>query len=241
MPPGGAVFFALGTKHARISDANSELIATYRAIRSDPEGVMEMLDHIGALHEADPAGTFERYRGFAGLASLDDACIAARFIYLNKTCFNGLYRVNKSGRFNVSIGTKGKQVAPVLYDTANILACSAALQRVSVECRDFRAACSNTSAGDFVYFDPPYAPVSATSDFTAYTSDGFSAADQAHVRDTALKLKRRGVGVLISNSVAPLIRDLYAGPEWRVEEIQVQRTNAAKNSGRGAVTELLIS
>jgi len=239
---GGAVFFALHGRHplqARLSDANAELIAAYRTIRQDPESLTDVLDHIAARHAADPEKTYYEYRDFSQLSILDDASLAARFIYLNKAGFNGLYRINRSGKFNVPSGKKGPRLK--LYDRDNILACSAALQRVSIECRDYITASEEAQFGDSVYFDPPYAPVSATSNFTAYTANAFNAADQEHLRDTALKLKRRGVCVLLSNSTAPLIRELYSGPDWTVEEVEVRRGGGAAAESRKNVAELLIS
>jgi DNA adenine methylase len=240
---GGALFFALRPELAFLSDLNDHLVTTFRAVRDDPEKVISQLDHMLEMHAADPEKTYYEYRNF-NLDSvgdmIHDAGIAAWFIYLNKTGFNGLYRVNRKGEFNVPIGTNGRKTDPKVYDREELLAASAALQGAMLDSHGYDKACSFVNQGDFVYLDPPYAPLSATANFTGYTAAGFGPADQVAVRDTALAMKRRGVHVLLSNSSAPLIRDLYKGPDWEVQDVEVQRTGGTAK-GRGVVKELIIS
>jgi DNA adenine methylase len=165
-----------------------------------------------------------------------DAEVAAWFIYLNKVGFNGLYRVNRKNRFNVPFG---RHKNPTICDAPTLRACSAALASATLEKADFASAVERAVAGDLVYFDPPYVPLSVTSSFTSYTSDGFGYDDQVRLRDLALELKRRGVHVLLSNSSAVLVRDLYESGFTTVE-VSATRLVNSKVAGRGAITELVI-
>jgi DNA adenine methylase len=246
---GGAVFFALesiGQLRPRdsamravfkptLSDANAELIDTYKAIRNTPAGVILALDHIAALHLKNPAETFARIRDVVP-ADLDDkAAVAARMIYLNKAGFNGLYRVNRKGVFNVPFGKKAADFK--FFDPDSIREISAALSCTNLDaCRYDQI--PTPDPGDFVFLDPPYHPISKTADFTKYTADGFTADDQLKLRDWAAGLKQRGVGVLISNSDCDFIRNLYAG--WKVEAVEIFR-GGGTGKGRKRITELLIS
>ena len=163
--------------------------------------------------------------------------MAAWFIYLNKTGFNGLYRVNRADRFNVPLG---RYANPGICNEALLRACSEALAGAEIDVDDFGCRRHEAQEGDFVYFDPPYMPLSATSSFTSYTSGGFDAEQQRRLRDVALALKKRGVRVLLSNSAAPLIRELY-GEGFSVREVFATRMVNSKVSGRGAVIESMIT
>jgi len=158
-------------------------------------------------------------------------------IYLNKTCFNGLYRVNKSGGFNVPFGSYKN---PTICDEENLRACSAALAPAVIRASGFWVTVADVERGDFVYFDPPYVPVSKTSNFAAYTAAGFGPKDQERLRNLALSLKRRGVHVLISNSGTEAVRELYSDKDFLIEEVQARRSINSKGKGRGAVKEYLI-
>jgi DNA adenine methylase len=234
---GGALFFELAPERAFLSDLNSHLVTTFRTVRDDPEELMRRLDVMLTLHKDDPVGYYATIRAWT---ACQPVMIAARFIYLNKTGFNGLYRVNRKGEFNVPIGTNGRKTDPKVYDREEVLAASEALKGAAIDCDPYEVACVSAKAGDFVYMDPPYAPLTATANFTGYTSQGFGPEDQVRVRDEALRLKRLGVHVLLSNSSAELIRDLYKGPDWDVREVDVVRTNGTAK-GRGVVKELIIS
>lgn len=227
---GGALFFDLAPELASLTDMNERLVRTYRGVRDDVNGVIALLSEYP--HE-------ERFYYDLRAVDIDtrsDVEVAARFIYLNKTCFNGLYRENKAGRFNVPFG---RYTNPTICDEEALRACSEALKGAHIAVLDFEAAVADAEAGDFVYFDPPYVPLTATSNFTSYTSGGFTQADQLRLRNLALDLKRRGVNVLLSNSSTGAVRELYADG-FVVEEVSARRAVNSKASGRGAVKELLV-
>ncbi len=165
-----------------------------------------------------------------------DAEVAAWFLYLNKTGFNGLYRVNRKNRFNVPFG---RYENPKICDVRTLRACSVALSKAVLAVEDFERIARRAKRGDFVYFDPPYAALSQTSSFTSYTSSGFGIDEQTRLRDVARALKKRGVHLLLSNSSAPSIRALYS-KGFEVLEVSATRMVNSKASGRGAVTELII-
>jgi DNA adenine methylase len=233
---GGALFFALAGgarlgERALLSDLNPNLVQTWAAIRDDVDGVISALaPHVN--HE----DYFYRVRALEP-ASLSPAVRAARVIYLNKTGFNGLYRENRAGRFNVPFG---RYVNPNTCDEPNLRAVSRALQGVSIETRDFLSVLDRARPDDFVYFDPPYVPVSATASFTAYSrGGGFGHAEQTALRDAFSELASRGVHVLLSNSDVPFVRELYAG--FRIEQVWARRPINSNGAARGAVAEVLVT
>jgi DNA adenine methylase len=232
---GGALFFALTAGDrlrggASLSDVNANLVEVWVAIRDDVEAVIAALaprvnteEHFYAVRALDP-----------GALTLAER--AARILYLNKTGFNGLYRENSSGRFNVPFG---RYANPNLCDAVNLRAVARALAGVSIEPRDFRSVLERAEPGDFVYFDPPYVPVSATSYFTAYSrGGGFGPAEQTALRDVFAQLAGRGVHVLLSNSDVPFVRELYAG--FRIETVWARRNINSNPDARGAVAEVLV-
>ena len=227
---GGALFFELRPHAARLTDVNERLIRTYRGVRDDVESVIALLSRF----PHDPTVFYELRD--ADIDTGTDWEVAAWFIYLNKVGFNGLYRVNRKNRFNVPFG---RHKNPTICDAATLRACSAALAGATIEKLDFEAAVAGAEAGDLVYFDPPYVPLSVTSNFTSYTSDGFDRDAQVRLRDVALALKQRGVHVLLSNSSAELVRDLYRDG-FTTTEVHATRLVNSKVTGRGAITELVI-
>jgi DNA adenine methylase len=227
---GGALFFALRPRQATLADVNERLIRTYRGVAGRVDDVVRLLR--GYPHDPD---FFYRIRA-VDIDAASDAEVAAWFIYLNKTGYNGLYRVNSKNRFNVPFG---RYANPTVCDEPTLRACAAALADKDVVVADFEAVATRARRGDFVYFDPPYAPLSATSSFTSYTSRGFGEADQVRLRDVALGLKKRGVHVLLSNSSAPSVRALYARG-FEVLEVPATRSVNSKGTGRGAIAELVI-
>lgn len=236
---GGALFFATQPRHATLSDMNLRLVRTYRAIQADVEGVIATLrTYADAFTRCAAAGTDEglyyHIRDTINPDAMTDIELAAWFICLNKTNFQGLYRVNKSGNMNVPYGHRKN---PTICEETTLRACSAALQRATIVHKDFRE--TNMPPGSVVYFDSPYAPLTASSDFTNYTAAGFGPQDQKDLRDLALRLKSRGVYVLLSNSAAPLIRDLYRDG-FEIREVSAKRNVAAAVESRAPVTELLI-
>jgi DNA adenine methylase len=165
-----------------------------------------------------------------------DAEVAAWLIFLNKTGFNGLYRVNRRNQFNVPFGDNaGAQ----LCNEPNLIACSKALAATNLRCEDFSNVAGRAAKGDLVYFDPPYVPLSGTSYFTSYTSGGFGQADQTRLRDLALDLKKRGVFVILSNSSAPLVTELYHR-DFTCIPVTASRMVNSDPGRRGPVTEMLI-
>ncbi|MDP9035570.1 MAG: DNA adenine methylase [Myxococcota bacterium] len=228
---GGALFFALRPKRAVLADVNERLIRAYAGVRNSVDAVIRLL------------GSYPHDRGFfynlrdTNVDSGTDAEVAAWFIYLNRTGFNGLYRVNRANRFNVPFGRYSN---PTICDEPTLRACAAALAGVDLRVGDFENVVDEAKDGDFVYFDPPYVPLSTTSSFRSYTSKGFAEDEQERLRDTARRLKERGVRVLLSNSSAPSVRTLYADG-FSIREVSATRLVNSKAKGRGAIVELLIS
>lgn len=228
---GGALFFHLKPSQAFLSDNNRRLVRAYKGVRDQVEEV------ITALDDKDNEKEFylrERARDID--IEHNNAAVAAWLIFLNKAGFNGLYRVNKRNLFNVPYG---KNPRATICDPENLQACSEVLQGASVAREDFSAVAKRAEPGDFVYFDPPYVPLTATANFTSYTQDKFGDDDQIRLRNTARDLKARGVHVLLSNSSAERVVELYTDG-FEMREVQVPRkinSNAAK---RGPVAELLI-
>lgn len=230
---GGALFFALWRlgriRRAVLSDINRELMDTYRAIQEDVESVIRILDSY-------PYSRSFYYRLRAQdpwTLSLPER--AARMIYLNKTGYNGLYRVNKQGRFNVPFG---RYKHPNYKDFANLRAVAQALRRAELVCSSFEFVVNAAQAGDFVYFDPPYDPLSDTASFTQYHAHGFTREDHVHLAQVFRDLSRRGVWVMLSNSDTPFIRDLYR--DFHMIEVQTSRPINSRAERRKHWRELLI-
>ncbi len=230
---GGALFFAMRPKRAVLSDSNSRLVRTYRGVRDHVEEVIERLERYKPLHSK---AFFYELRALP-IDQRSDAEVAAWFIYLNKTAFNGLYRVNSKNQFNVPLG---RYKNPCICDSENLRACSKALSSVEILLEDFSAVAGRAREGDFVYFDPPYVPLSATSLFVGYTAEGFGAEHQTKLRDVARVLKRKGVSVMLSNSAAGLVRELYGG-SFEIREVLASRAVNCQAKGRGKIHELIIS
>ncbi len=233
----GALFFWMRRSFPElellIADSNEDLIHAYRAIRDDVHRVLAKLETHQALHSR------EHYYNVRRAAPREPAERAARFIYLNRTCYNGLYRVNRRGAFNVPIGRYDR---PRIVDRENLLAVATALRGVKIDAADFEAATETAGAGDLIYFDPPYHPLSETSGFTSYTAGGFGVEEQQRLARVFEKLSRRGAFVVLSNSSSDLVRELYEAvdPRPRIDEVQVPRAINSKAKSRGPVPELLI-
>lgn len=230
---GGAVFFARRPDRALLSDVNPELVHTYQAVRDDVDGVIGALARHAAHHDTEHFyAVRERYN-----ARLDRSPVerAAMFIYLNKTCFNGLHRVNRRGEFNVPAG---RYKSPRILDEPGLRASSRALAGADIRCDGFEALLENARPGDFVYLDPPYEPVSETASFTAYAQDGFSRADQTRLRDVCRELDRRGCKLMLSNSDVPFIRELYKA--FRIDTVMAPRAVSCDGANRRAVSEVVV-
>jgi DNA adenine methylase len=226
---GGAVYFKLKPRRAVLSDYNERLIRTYRGVKTDVEGVIKR------LRSYPHKKSFYLEMRARDIDAEEDAEVAAWFIYLNRTGYNGLYRVNSRNGFNVPFGDYKN---PTICDADTLRACSRVLRGARLEVKDFGTVLDRANPGDFVYFDPPYIPLTATSRFTDYTSEGFSDAEQVRLRDVALELKKRGVSVLLSNSSAQRVYDLYS--KFRCVEVDARRSVNCKPNGRGRIPELLI-
>ncbi|MEZ4221650.1 MAG: DNA adenine methylase [Polyangiaceae bacterium] len=230
---GGAVFFALAEEgrfeRAVLSDTNEDLLSVYRALQGDVDALLSALRRLARAHgrehyyrvrSSKPRGLVQR---------------AARMIYLNKTGYNGLYRVNSRGEFNVPFGRyENPSIVnePVLRNAARVLS------RVRLETGDFQEVCTRARRGDAVYFDPPYLPLSKTSNFAAYDRTPFALESHERLAEVFAALGRRGVAAVLSNSLTPDTKRLFASFEHEV--VQVTRPINSKSTGRGRIPELLV-
>lgn len=258
----GAVFFdlwqqgALDGREAILVDANPDLIGCYQTVRDRVDDVLEALTLLAEGHQQDGAAYYyrvrdERFNPAREAARTTEGWIdytpplAAMFIYLNRTGFNGLFRVNARGAFNVPAG---RYQRPRIVDVHRLREASRALGAPGVRLvwGQYGVVSALAAEGDFVYFDPPYAPLSATANFTNYTASGFGAAEQAALRTVVLDLASRGCHVLLSNSTAAEIAALYDDPSaqragLRTFTVPARRSINSNSSGRGAVDEFLIT
>ena len=235
----GAVLFFLQPEKSTINDTNEELINCYQVIKDSPEELLKLCSQ----HQEKNSKEYyyllrqqDRQEDFPRLSPVERA---ARIIYLNKTCFNGLFRVNSSGQFNVPYGNYAN---PTIAHPAVIEAVGAYLNKnkVRILSGDFAKAVANARKGAFIYFDPPYHPISDTSSFTGYSMNGFGENEQIRLKKLCDKLSDRGCKILVSNSSATLIRELYCDPRYKIEEVGASRAINAVGSKRGKVKELLI-
>lgn len=219
-----------------LCDTNTCLTRTFGAVQNDVNEVIAALRVYADAYAKHGRAFYDHIRaGWSEDMSAPD--LAATFIFLNKTNFNGIWRVNTAGKYNVPAGRFAK--TPLICDEPRLRACSDALRIATIINCDFRATEARTASGDWVYLDCPYVPTSGTADFTGYTADGFSDRDQIALRDMALRLKRKGAYVLLSNSNTPRVRELY-GSGFEIREITRSGGINSDPTKRGAVTELLI-
>ncbi|HJZ86177.1 MAG TPA: DNA adenine methylase [Polyangia bacterium] len=231
---GGALFFALAPKRACLGDCNADLMATYQVVQRDLEGLLAALAPLTRGHsQARYYGVRRRWN--TQRARLLPAQRAALFIYLNKTGYNGLWRVNSRGENNVPAG---RYQRPGVYDPALLRADAALLARAQLCTGPFESVLERAQAGDFVYLDPPYQPLSRTASFTAYARGGFGEADQRRLADVFGQLDRRGCLVMLSNSDCVPIRTLYR--HFRIDAVQAARSINSKGGGRGLISELVV-
>lgn len=230
---GGAIFFEISPKNSVISDLNKELITTYKVIK---DSVNELILKLKTFENTKNFFLKVREQNTNVLEPLD---IAARFIYLNKTAFNGMYRVNKSGKFNVPYGRYDN---PLICDEENLLNVSQILTKVEIHHRNYKDVLNYAKTGDFIYFDPPYHPLNPTSTFTSYTSNGFTENDQTELRNTFEELSLRGCFVLLSNSDTDFINNLYRNIiNVRIQKVYAGRAINSNGSKRGKISEVIIS
>ena len=242
---GGAVFFHLHAlerlrRGAVLSDRNAELIGCYRVVQ-DEAGLAELIERLGehAGHAMDrdyyyAVRAWDRKADFIESRSTVER--AARTVFLNHTCYNGLYRLNRKGQFNVPYGKWARP--PSLCDEDNLWACHRALQGVELCEEDFEHCLERAQRGDFVYLDPPYHPLSRTASFTTYTGFEFRESHQRRLAELYRALDARGCLLMLTNSATPLIRRLYDG--FRIETTLAARAISCKGKGRGKVEELVV-
>ena len=253
----GAVFFdllaggRLDGHPVRLADTNADLIGCYEAVRDDPDAVIAALEALARRHAREGSTAYYAARArFNALRRLggdrrDTSRLAALLIYLNRTGYNGLFRLNADGVFNVPAG---RYLRPRICNPGLVRAVAAALAVPGLELRrcPFDEAVADAAAGDFLYFDPPYAPLSPTSSFGSYTAARFTAADQERLCATVAGLAGRGCHVMLSNSSAPVIEALYrravaSQPALSLWAVAARRAINSRGSRRGAVAELLLT
>ncbi|OLP18108.1 DNA methyltransferase [Leptolyngbya sp. 'hensonii'] len=231
---GGAIFFYLSCLfpvRGVLMDINPELVNVYTCVKDQIETLMDLLEQHRQNHSQH---YYYLMRATVAESSIERA---ARLIYLNKTCFNGLYRENSKGQFNVPMG---RYKNPRIFDPEVLCAASKALQLTQIYENPFETVLNfAASKRDFVYFDPPYYPISATSNFTAYNRYSFHAEDQIKLRNTFAELASRGVQVMLSNSDCPFIRELYQ--DFKIHPIIAARAINSDPSKRGKISEVLIT
>lgn len=235
---GGAVLFALQPKKAVINDSNEELINVYRCIRDEPDALLDLLKEHERNNSPDyfyEVRSLDRSDDYSSLTCTEKA---ARVIYLNRTCYNGLYRVNAAGQFN---SPYGRYKHPSIVQEPVIRAVSNYFNEneIAIHDGDYASLLGGIQAGSFVYLDPPYMPVSKTSDFTGYTQGGFGYDEQVRLKEECDKLASSGIHFLESNSDCKEIRELYSG--YKIKTVKAKRAINSKADCRGEIGEVLIN
>ena len=234
---GGAVLFRLQPKKAIINDYNTELINVYRTVRDDPDGLVALLKEHEKYNSSDyyyEVRALDRTPDFDKMSNLEKA---ARIIYLNKTCYNGLYRVNSLGQFN---SPYGRYKNPNIVNEVVLRAISKYLNRneISIRSGDYKDVLNDIEKNSFVYLDPPYIPISSSSSFTGYTEGGFGYDKQVELKEECDKLNSKGVHFLQSNSDCEEIRELYK--DYRIKIVKAKRAINSDAKKRGQINEVLI-
>ena len=231
---GGAVFFKIKPAKGSINDVNPRLINFYKVVRDKPEELISL----AKTYNHDEEEFYQRRNQFnqPGLSDVEDASL---LLYLNKTAYNGLYRVNSKGGFNVPFGSyKNPKIVP----ENRIRLASKILDATDILCTDFTYILDVSQEGDLCYFDPPYLPVSETADFTSYSKDGFSYKDQIRLRDTCVELDEKGILFVLSNSYVPSLVEKYTEIEnFKLHTVKASRAINSVASKRGLVDEILVT
>lgn len=233
---GGALFFELQPKHAVINDYNEELINVYTVIKENPSELIEDLKkHKNTAEYFYEIRSIDRRPHFSDLTNIERA---SRIIYLNKTCYNGLYRVNNAGEFNSPFG---KYKNPNIVNEPVIKAVSKYLNSIQIQISngDYEVILEDIPGNSFVYLDPPYHPISESANFTGYVQGGWDEEDQLRLRNTCNMLNERGIRFLLSNSASNFIKEIYS--EYNIHVVQANRAVNSDSSKRGQVNEFLIS
>jgi DNA adenine methylase len=237
---GGALLFHILTdkngQKCSISDLNSDLVLAYTTIRDRIDALITSLKNHEKNYQKNSESYYYSMRENNPRSAIEKT---SRLIFLNRTCFNGLYRVNSKGKFNVPLG---KYSNPNIVNEENLRAVSHILQssRISINCRDFEAVLRDAKKGDLVYFDPPYQPVSSTANFTSYTNKDFTYDDLTRLAELCLKLDSRGCKVLLSNSDSKEVADIFSKNPWKITKIEANRSINSNSKKRTGHFELLI-
>ena len=237
---GGALLFHILSKKnsqkCSISDLNSDLVLAYTVIRDRPDALIISLKNHEKNYQTDSDSYYYSIRQSNPRSEIEKT---SRLIFLNRTCFNGLYRVNSKGKFNVPLG---KYTNPNIVNEENIRSVSHILQssKISINCRDFEAVLSDAKKGDLIYFDPPYQPVSTTANFTSYTNKNFIYDDLKRLAELCFKLDSKGCNVLLSNSDSNEVSDIFSSNSWKVTKIETNRSINSNSKKRTGHFELLI-
>lgn len=233
---GGALWLSVAPPKAFINDTNKQLMNLYSQLKINPDGIIDTINKLdrNACNNEYYYKVRNKYNEKIAENLLDAEC-AGMMIWINKHCFNGLYRVNGKGLFNVPYNNKTNITS---FDENNIYAIADYLQNsdTSITCMDFETICSDVKTGDFVYFDSPYVPASSTADFTDYTKDGFSEQDHRRLAALFRDLDQRGALIMLSNNNVPFVHELYNG--YNISEVSVKRminSNAAKRTGEEVI------
>ena len=236
---GGAVLFDLLAKKPNlkcsVSDLNSDLVLAYVTIRDKLGRLIESLENHSKNYHKDSTEYYYDVRKQEPKSQIEKV---SRLLFLNKTCFNGLYRVNSKGKFNVPLG---RYTNPNIVNRENLIIASKFLQseRIKISCRDFESILKDTKKGDFVYFDPPYQPVSDTANFTSYTHRDFTEDDLERLADLANQLNSKGCKVMLSNSNSKTVKKLFSS-EWKIKEIKANRAINSNSQKRTGHKEIII-
>lgn len=237
---GGALLFHILTdkngQKCSISDLNSDLVLSYTTIRDRIDALISSLKSHEKNYQKDSKSYYYSVRESNPRTEVEKT---SRLIFLNRTCFNGLYRVNSKGKFNVPLG---KYTNPNIVNEENLHAVSSILQtsRISIKCRDFESVLRDAKKGDLVYFDPPYQPVSSTANFTSYTTKDFTYDDLTRLAELCLKLDSKGCNVLLSNSDSKEVSDIFSKKPWKITRIEANRSINSNSKKRTGHFELLI-
>ena len=237
---GGALLFHILSERdgqiCRISDLNSDLVLTYITIRDKPDELIYSLKNHAKSYQKDSKSYYYSIRESNPRSAIEKT---SRLLFLNRTCFNGLYRVNSKGKFNVPLG---RYTNPNIVNEENIRSVSQVLQsrKVSIKCLDFESVLDNAKKDDLVYFDPPYQPVSNTANFTSYTHKSFTYDDLKRLAKLCLKLDSKGCKVMLSNSNSQEVAEMFPEKQWRLKKIKVNRSINSNSKKRTGHFELLI-
>ena len=237
---GGALLFHMLTERngqkCSISDLNSDLVLAYTTIRDRIDNLITSLKNHEKNYQKDSKFYYYSVRQSNPRSEIEKT---SRLLFLNRTCFNGLYRVNSKGKFNVPLG---KYTNPNIVNEENLRSVSSIFQssKVNIKCRDFEAVLRDAKKGDLVYFDPPYQPVSDTANFTSYTNKDFTYADLSRLAELCKNLDKKGCKVLLSNSDSKQVSDMFSGKPWTISKIPANRSINSNSQKRTGHFELLI-